>query len=85
MRLNVVIPAHNEEGSIRSSILDIHTTLLRNNISHEILVVNDNSKGRTEDILKDMTHEVRREGFDPPRRNNFKLIIFFRKNKKATI
>ena len=58
MKLSVVIPAHNEEGSIRSSILEIHTTLLKNNILHEILVVNDNSKDRTEDILKDMMHEV---------------------------
>ena len=56
MKLSVVIPAHNEEGSIRSSILEIHTTLLKNNILHEILVVNDNSKDRTEDILKDMMH-----------------------------
>src|SRR5215207_6586844 len=58
MKLSVVIPAHNEESSIKSSILEIHTTLVKNNISHEILVVNDNSMDGTEDVLKNLMHEV---------------------------
>lgn len=58
MKLSVVIPAHNEEGSIKSSILAIHATLVKNNISHEILVVNDNSKDGTEDVLKNLMQGV---------------------------
>ncbi len=58
MKLSVVIPAHNEEGSIKSSILQIYSTLLKNNISHEILVINDNSKDKTEEILQALMPEV---------------------------
>src|SRR6187549_1770657 len=58
MKLSVIIPAYNEEGSIKSSILEIHSTLVKNNISHEILVINDNSKDQTEDILKNLMLEV---------------------------
>lgn len=58
MKLSVVIPAHNEEGSIKSSILEIYTTLVKNNISHEIVVVNDNSKDGTEDVLKNLMQKV---------------------------
>ena len=45
MKLSVVIPAYNEEGSIKSSVLEIHSTLVKNNISHEILVINDTFEG----------------------------------------
>lgn len=58
MKLSVVIPAHNEEGSIGSSVMEIYSTLLKNNISHEILVVNDHSKDGTENILKSVMAEV---------------------------
>jgi dolichol-phosphate mannosyltransferase len=58
MKLSVVIPAHNEERSIKSSVMEIHTTLVKNNISHEILVVNDNSKDSTEEVLKSLMQEV---------------------------
>src|SRR5688572_19268657 len=58
MKLSIVIPAYNEEGSIKSSVLEIHSTLVKNNVSHEILVINDNSKDHTEDILKNLMLEV---------------------------
>lgn len=58
MKLSIVIPAHNEEGSIRSSVQQIHTALAREDIPHEILVVNDHSKDGTEDILKALTEEI---------------------------
>ncbi|HEV3249443.1 MAG TPA: glycosyltransferase family 2 protein [Puia sp.] len=56
--MSVVIPAHNEEGAIKLSITEIHTALSKNNIPHEILVVNDNSKDRTEQILKELQTEI---------------------------
>ncbi|MHA4808693.1 glycosyltransferase family 2 protein [Flavitalea flava] len=58
MKLSVVIPAHNEEGSIEISIRAIHGELLKNKIPHEILVINDNSKDRTEEILRDLRIQV---------------------------
>lgn len=58
MKLSVVIPAHNEESSIKSSVLEIHKTLVKNNISHEILVVNDNSMDGTEEVLKNLMQEM---------------------------
>lgn len=51
MKLSVVIPAHNEEGSIRATITELYSTLRSNNIDHEIFVTNDNSKDGTESIL----------------------------------
>lgn len=54
MKLSVVIPAHNEEGSIAQAIDALESTLMLANINHEVLVINDNSKDNTENILKDL-------------------------------
>jgi dolichol-phosphate mannosyltransferase len=56
--LSVVIPAHNEEGCIESTIRDLHVKLAGAGIVHEILVVNDNSKDNTEAILRDLEREI---------------------------
>ena len=58
MKLSVLIPAHNEEGAIALSIHQIYAALSENNIPHEILVVNDNSKDSTEEILKVLKTEI---------------------------
>jgi dolichol-phosphate mannosyltransferase len=58
MMLSVVIPAYNEEGSIKTSVIEIYNELLKHSIPHEILVVNDNSKDRTEAILQSLMKEV---------------------------
>jgi len=52
MRLSIVIPAHNEEASIQETVMAFHEELVKQKISHEILVVNDNSSDGTEQILK---------------------------------
>ena len=39
MKLSVVIPAYNEEGSIAETLQTLYACLLQNNIEHEILVV----------------------------------------------
>jgi dolichol-phosphate mannosyltransferase len=54
MILSIVIPVHNEEGSVRPTVTEIYSTLDRHAIPHEILVINDHSKDRTEEILKDL-------------------------------
>jgi dolichol-phosphate mannosyltransferase len=51
MTLSVVIPAHNEEGSIGPTITAIDDALMRHGIPHEILVINDHSKDGTEEVL----------------------------------
>lgn len=55
--LSVVIPAHNEEGRIESTIRAFATTLRAAAIGFEILVVNDNSEDRTESILQRLQDE----------------------------
>jgi dolichol-phosphate mannosyltransferase len=52
MKLSLVIPAHNEESEIEGTVTALYKALTDANIPHEILVVNDNSKDRTEEILK---------------------------------
>lgn len=58
MKLSIVIPAHNEEGSIEETVLAFHGKLTAEKIPHEILVVNDNSKDKTEKILKVLTKKI---------------------------
>ncbi len=76
MKLSVVIPAHNEEGSISETVLAFHEQLKLEKINHEILVVNDNSKDKTEQILKDLgkkINEVRYINNQPP--NGFGFAV----------
>lgn len=58
MKLSVVIPAHNEEGSIQETVLAFHEQLKLEKINHEILVVNDNSRDDTERILQELSKKV---------------------------
>ena len=50
--LSVVIPAQNEEGHIEETVRGLVAALQEAGINHEILVVNDNSEDRTEDLLR---------------------------------
>ena len=43
-KLSVVIPAHNEEGSISDTVTTLHAVLEKYQIPHEIVVVNDGRK-----------------------------------------
>jgi glycosyltransferase involved in cell wall biosynthesis len=52
MKLSVIIPAHNEEGSIGKTVESLIGTLTAEGIDHEVLVVNDGSTDRTEAILE---------------------------------
>ncbi|NEO32400.1 MAG: glycosyltransferase [Symploca sp. SIO3C6] len=55
--LSIVIPAHNEEGGIANTIQAISLFLEEQEIDYEILVVNDNSRDRTEIILQDISNQ----------------------------
>ena len=58
MKLSVVIPAYNEEGSIEETIQTLYETLVKFKIEHEIFVTNDNSKDNTAQILTELTQTV---------------------------
>ncbi len=58
MKLSVVIPAYNEEESIKETIESLHHCLQSRNIDHEILVTNDNSKDKTLDVLAELLKTV---------------------------
>lgn len=58
MKLSVVIPAHNEEGSIAETLNALYDTLLVSRIDHEIVVVNDNSSDKTEGILIELCNKI---------------------------
>lgn len=53
--LSVVIPAHNEEGSIAKTIESLESTLAAASIPHEILVVNDHSTDSTGEVLTELS------------------------------
>lgn len=57
MKLGIVIPAYNEAESISETIENIEQALLTIKIEHETLVVNDNSKDNTENVLKELCNK----------------------------
>jgi dolichol-phosphate mannosyltransferase len=58
MKLSVVIPAYNEEGSITNTIDTLYNKLRSSGVDHEILVVNDNSKDSTPIILEQLKEQI---------------------------
>lgn len=52
MKLSIVIPVHNEEGSIASTVSSMAGALAAAEIDHEVLVVNDGSTDGTQDVLR---------------------------------
>ena len=58
MKLSVVIPAYNEEGSITETLQTLYDALMREGIDHEIVVTNDNSKDNTLGILQGLAQTI---------------------------
>lgn len=58
MKLSVVIPAYNEQESLPDTLNSIYSKLKAENIPHEILVVNDNSKDDTIKVLEQLSQEM---------------------------
>ncbi|MDF5724194.1 MAG: glycosyltransferase [Rhizonema sp. PD37] len=54
---SIVIPAHNEEGCIVPTIEAISQILEEERIAYEIVVINDNSRDRTEELLQQMSSQ----------------------------
>ena len=51
MKLSIVIHAYNESESIPETLSTLYDKLVKENITHEIVVVNDNSKDNTLEVL----------------------------------
>ena len=57
MKLSVVIPAHNEVGSIGETVERTAAELERNDIDYEILVIDDASGDGTAKVVQDLTEK----------------------------
>ncbi len=58
MKLSVVIPAYNEALSITETLENLYQRLTEANIPHEIVVVNDNSKDNTLEVLENLQKTI---------------------------
>ena len=77
MKLSVVIPAYNEALSLPETVTAFYTALSDNNIDHELLIVNDNSKDNTIEVIASLqeTMPTVRTIFNPPPHNGFGFAI----------
>jgi len=58
MYLSVIIPAKNEEKNIKSTVEDVFKYLTGKNISHEIIVVENNSKDKTAEVVSSLLSTI---------------------------
>ena len=59
MILSIVIPAYNEEGSIKKTVWEIYNVLVNQKIPHEIIVINDKSNDGTVELLEVLSKEIK--------------------------
>lgn len=55
--LSVFMPTYNEEGNIKKTILDVKKVLLKTAQKWELIVVNDGSKDRTQEIAESLSKD----------------------------
>lgn len=58
LKLSVIIPAYNEERSIAETVQTLYNVMQKYKISHEIVVINDNSKDNTLHVLHGLKTSV---------------------------
>ena len=76
MKLSVVIPAHNEEGSIADTVGAILRALDAEGIDYEVVVVDDGSADRTAAIVRELAAENARVRCVPsPYRNGYGFAV----------
>ena len=77
MKLSVVIPAYNESLNLPDTINAFYAELKAQGIDHELLVVNDNSKDESENVLAELEAVIPtlRHIFNPPPYNGFGYAI----------
>ncbi len=64
-KLSIVIPAYNERDNLVETVRAFYTKLQAHNIDNEIVVINDNSKDDTLQILEALKAEVPTLVFHP--------------------
>lgn len=57
LTLSIIIPAHNEEDCIYSTVAVLCRTLIQEKISYEILVINDHSSDGTDQALNQLSQD----------------------------
>jgi dolichol-phosphate mannosyltransferase len=77
MLLSVIIPAYNESRNLPDTLQAFYNTLQQEQIPHELLVVNDNSKDDTESVLQALQAEMPslRWVLNPPPHNGFGFAV----------
>lgn len=77
MKLSVVIPAYNEALNLPDTILAFYEELHKQNIDHELLVINDNSKDNTIEVITELQQSVPtlRTIFNEPPHNGFGYAV----------
>src|SRR2546430_1024401 len=56
--ISIIIPAYNEQQSIRSVVDEIHDLIHKQDMDCEIIVVDDGSTDRTAEVLRDKAVQV---------------------------
>jgi dolichyl-phosphate beta-glucosyltransferase len=59
MHLSVIIPAYNEEKRLAKTLNSINGYLSKQNYDSEILVVDNNSKDKTPDIVRNLANQIK--------------------------
>ena len=76
MKLSVVIPAYNEEGTVRETLASIVGTLGAEGIEHEVIVVDDSSTDATAAVVERVAAEHPQVRCLPsPYRNGFGFAV----------
>jgi glycosyltransferase involved in cell wall biosynthesis len=58
-RLSVFLPAYNEEVNVQTAVERVFAVLEESGLSYEIIVVNDGSRDRTGDVVREMLPSIR--------------------------
>ena len=64
MDISIVVPLFNEEGSLPELCAWIDKVMKENNFSYEVLLVDDGSKDKSWEIIKEEEYKTQKLWFD---------------------